>query len=118
MKTCFLASITFLAVILSVSSCDKIEENNRSVTVKGLHPVDFDYHIGVGLNSAETVVSWDTAGEVTLAFDAKVGDAIYYNMTSQAPMSGLNINIEGSDKLNLNLQGPAPNGTSGFLIVD
>lgn len=118
MKAYLLASTVLLIVVFAATSCDKIENANRTVTVKGLHPDEFNYNIGVGLNTAGTIAEWDTSGNVTVTFDATVGDAIFYNMTSQAPMSGLNINIEGSDKLNLNLQGPPPNGTSGFLIVD
>ena len=118
MKTYLLASAVLLIAIFAATSCDKIENTNRTVTVKGLHPDEFNYHIGVGLNAVETIAAWDTSGDVTISFDATVGDAIFYNMSSQAPMCGLNINIEGSDKLNLNLQGQIPNGTSGYLIVD
>lgn len=117
-KNCFFASLIVLAIILSATSCDKTDNANRTVSVRVKHPPIVNYQVGIGLNSPESLASWDTSGNVSLSFDATVGDAIYYNMNSQAEMSGLIIRIEGSDKLNLTLEGQIPNETSGFLIVD
>lgn len=115
-----IVSSLFLLFTLGVfvSSCDKIEDTERDVVVEVLHPTQFEYHIGIGLNQAGNQADWDTTGNVTIAFKAQVGDAIYYSMNSQAPMSGLNLTVDGVDNLNLNIEGVAPNGTAGFLIVD
>jgi len=117
-KKCFFASLIMLATILSATSCDKIENASRSVSVQVKHPPNVTYQVGIGLNSPESLASWDTSGDVSLSFDATVGDAIYYNMHSQAQMSGIKINIESSDKLNLTLEGQIPNIATGYVIVD
>ena len=118
MKTGILFFILVIGLAMSISSCDKIEDTSRLVVVNGLHPAEFDYHIGIGLNAAETIANWDTAGNVVITIEAKAGDALYYNMNSQAPMCGLNIMVDGVDKLNVNLEGQIPNGTVGFLVLD
>ncbi|MBI1288738.1 MAG: hypothetical protein GC178_14315 [Flavobacteriales bacterium] len=107
------------AVALSIaSSCNKIEDVNRSVVVAITHPSDIDYHINLGVNGTQNVASWDTTGPINVNIDGQVGDAVNYGISTDAPGCGLSVTVDGVEKVHLDLSGTAPNVGNGYLILE
>ena len=115
-----ITSTLLLSIALSVfvSSCDKIEDTDRTVVATTMHPPGIIYVLQLGVNEAGSVVQGDTTGAVTITIDAQVGDAIYYNMSTPAQGSQLNFSVNGTDKLLVDLSGDSQNTAAGFFVVD
>lgn len=105
-------------LITSLAACDKIEDVNRTVSISVLHPPDIAYHIDLGLNEAQSIANWDTIGNVVVAFEASVDDALLYDLSTSAMGCGLRISVNGVEKLTVDVSGQVQNGASGFLIID
>lgn len=103
---------------MTIIACDKISDFDRTVVVTTHHPPIQRYHFEVGLNETGTIANWDTTSEVTVTTKAKVGDVIYYLMSSGAVGSVLEITVDDVPKLSIDITGDSTNSAAGYLVID